>query len=270
MSTSHLHELLIHFWYYLQIKKNFLEVCAVHNASGFGWDDETKKPVATDAVWMAYLKAHKSHERWRDTPFLLYHEVEYLVHGVVATEAAAFHPGNSPATTEEISWSDSNYGSPISPPAPLPSISAAGSFQSVSTDSSILQDELTQEIEALADDQALPIPSKKRTHADSDTFSPSPQKLSSVKRSCRGYHNAFNAMSEVADAILGLSKTMEVGPSTPQHRKQSMDIVTKDGKFSKSEMAHVMVLFAKDIAYANTFVSTDDKEVRTEFLRALL
>ncbi|KAF8344682.1 hypothetical protein F5887DRAFT_824285, partial [Amanita rubescens] len=68
----------------------------IRNASGFGWDDATKTCIATDAVWSAYLATHKKATRWRSTPFPLYDEVMYLVHGIVATGAGAFHPGLTP------------------------------------------------------------------------------------------------------------------------------------------------------------------------------
>jgi len=37
------------------LKKQFVEVHALRNASGFGWDDGTKKVVASDGVWEVYL-----------------------------------------------------------------------------------------------------------------------------------------------------------------------------------------------------------------------
>ena len=39
---------------------------------------------------------HKKATCWKSTPFPLYDEVLYLVHGIFATGAGAFHPGLTP------------------------------------------------------------------------------------------------------------------------------------------------------------------------------
>ncbi|KAG6917476.1 hypothetical protein DXG01_002339 [Tephrocybe rancida] len=207
------------------LKKNFNEVALVHHASGFGWDDVTKKCVTTDAVWAPFIKAHKKLERWRDTPFLLYDQLEYLVNGVVATGAAAFHPGESPAATESIPWSDSEQGSPI----PFTeSILTSSSQQTMTTASSILNDELTAELET-------PALSRKRTHAE--TSSPSPEKPASAKHSRNKGRHSTNAesMADVASTIKGLSAVMQAPPTTPEHCKAALDLVKEDEEYSKNE-----------------------------------
>ncbi|KAF8799765.1 hypothetical protein BYT27DRAFT_7003030, partial [Phlegmacium glaucopus] len=73
------------------LKKQFVEVYALRNASGFGWDDGTKTVEASDNVWEAYLKAHPRSAHWRTTSFLLYDDMHYLVNGIVATGADVFH-----------------------------------------------------------------------------------------------------------------------------------------------------------------------------------
>ncbi|KAF8056485.1 Myb/SANT-like DNA-binding domain-containing protein, partial [Lyophyllum atratum] len=73
------------------LKASYVQVHKLRNCSGFGWDDQAKMVTATDDVWDAYLKSHKKAERWRKTPFPLYDDIHYLVSGIVATGAGAFH-----------------------------------------------------------------------------------------------------------------------------------------------------------------------------------
>ena len=82
----------------------------LRNASGFGWEDASKRVVATDAVWDTYIKAHKKAAQWRHTPFPLYDETQYLVKGVVATGAGAFHAGETPTPSSPFFTSDLGLG----------------------------------------------------------------------------------------------------------------------------------------------------------------
>ncbi|KAJ7745907.1 hypothetical protein DFH07DRAFT_711778, partial [Mycena maculata] len=75
------------------LKNSYNLVSAIRHASGFGWDDGLKIPTAASDVWDAYITKHPKAARWRRTPFPLYDEILYLVDGVVATGAGAFHPG---------------------------------------------------------------------------------------------------------------------------------------------------------------------------------
>ncbi|RDB18592.1 hypothetical protein Hypma_014785, partial [Hypsizygus marmoreus] len=70
------------------LKANFHEMDDIRHASEFGWDDGTKKCVASESIWEDYLAT---------IPFPLYHEMQYLVDGFIATGAGVFHSGNSPA-----------------------------------------------------------------------------------------------------------------------------------------------------------------------------
>ncbi|KAF8473098.1 hypothetical protein DFH94DRAFT_684535 [Russula ochroleuca] len=65
----------------LQLRKNFLEVQALRNVSGFGWDDGIKTITASDRIWEDYVKC------------------KFLIKGVVATGAGAFHPGQTPPSS---------------------------------------------------------------------------------------------------------------------------------------------------------------------------
>jgi len=92
--------------HWANLKKQFLEVHSVRGNSGFGWDDVTQKVIASDDVWAKYLASHPTHERWRTTPFPTYHDMHYLVNGVVATGEDVFHPGQSPGPSAATGGSD--------------------------------------------------------------------------------------------------------------------------------------------------------------------
>ncbi|KAJ7717640.1 hypothetical protein DFH07DRAFT_761906 [Mycena maculata] len=77
----------------LQLKSAFNSCAATRNTSGFGWDEGLKMPTALAEVWDAYIDRHPKAARWRTTPFPLYNDILYLVEGIVATGAGAFHPG---------------------------------------------------------------------------------------------------------------------------------------------------------------------------------
>ena len=64
--------------------------------------------------------------RWRKTPFPLYDDMHFLVHGIVATGAEAFHAGSQPQPPSlsisqsyslSPSWSQSQSQSASQPPA---------------------------------------------------------------------------------------------------------------------------------------------------------
>ncbi|KAJ6510774.1 hypothetical protein C8R45DRAFT_965150 [Mycena sanguinolenta] len=81
--------------HYGSLKAAFLIVQTLRELSGFSWDDGRKMVSATDEVWDAYLKRHPTAKKWRKTPFLLYDDISFLVDGIVATGAGAFHAGGS-------------------------------------------------------------------------------------------------------------------------------------------------------------------------------
>ncbi|KZT18810.1 hypothetical protein NEOLEDRAFT_1026398, partial [Neolentinus lepideus HHB14362 ss-1] len=69
------------------LKSSFVAVQRLWALSGFGWDDSQKIVTATDEVWDAYL----AYAHWRKNAILLYDEMLFLVDGLVATVAGAFH-----------------------------------------------------------------------------------------------------------------------------------------------------------------------------------
>ena len=149
-----------------QLKKNFGEVQAIQNASGFGWDEGTKTCTASLDVWEKYiavhsisyieiiiyhhrtdpylLKAHPNAARWRMTSFPLYDDIHFLVNGIVATGAGAFHPGRSisPSATQ------SSGGDSVPTESPSMSTTFEGSEETKSSSSSsgILHDSLAEDI----------------------------------------------------------------------------------------------------------------------------
>lgn len=46
------------------------------------------------------FECHRKAAQWKNTPFPLYDEMSYLVDGVVATGAGAFHAGETPRSGE--------------------------------------------------------------------------------------------------------------------------------------------------------------------------
>ncbi|KAJ7758440.1 hypothetical protein B0H14DRAFT_2252934, partial [Mycena olivaceomarginata] len=90
-----------------QIKKNFTEVHVIRNLSGFGWDEGLKLVMATQDVWdrLFELRAHPDSKHWQTTPFPLYDDMLFLVDGIIATGAGAFHTGTPPSQSAAVSQS---------------------------------------------------------------------------------------------------------------------------------------------------------------------
>ncbi|KAJ7466259.1 hypothetical protein B0H11DRAFT_2284693 [Mycena galericulata] len=88
------------------LKSTYVTVKTLHRQSGFGWDDGLKTVTASDDVWEAYLAKHPNAKRWRKTPFPLYDDLAYLVDGIVATGAGAFHAGAARQTQTQSTQSE--------------------------------------------------------------------------------------------------------------------------------------------------------------------
>ena len=88
-----------------------------------------------------HLKSHRKAAHWRNTPFPLYDELSYLVEGVVATGAGAFHAGarsaTSPTPDQETEPDDSTQEPAFSVSSTIPSTSVG----------SLLDDDVAYEIE---------------------------------------------------------------------------------------------------------------------------
>jgi hypothetical protein len=83
-----------------------------------------------------------------------------------------------------------------------------------------------------------------------------------------GHQNALNteSIANVADALVLMSKNMNAGPNTPQHCKRAINIVYDDGDFSNNEASDIMVLFATDISFADTFADIPTKNACSKFI----
>ncbi|KAF6743254.1 hypothetical protein DFP72DRAFT_1080453 [Ephemerocybe angulata] len=97
------------------------------SASGFGWDDATKKVTATNTVWEAKIKAKEEYRKFRKNAFPHYDAMLDLVEGIMATGAGAFNPGisvpSSPAVPSSESSSPAADDGPTSDDVPAPSAS---------------------------------------------------------------------------------------------------------------------------------------------------
>ncbi|KAG5652135.1 hypothetical protein H0H81_006172 [Sphagnurus paluster] len=262
------------------LKKNFGEVQAIRNASGFGWDEGTKTCTASPDVWEKYIAAHPSANRWRTTTFPLFDDIHFLVNGIVATGAGAFHPGRSISpTATESSSSDSVHAESLDVSA---TSQGSEETQSSSSSTGILHDSLSEDIMDSSDNPrpVTPAPmsraavSRKRTRADSDPPSPdtSASAMQKSKGSKRHRTQADSLLNGVAGAILQLSKSLNSGTGipTPERCEKAIDLLTEDKAFSLEEEGDLLELFAENVAYADTYLATKKKESRVLFGRKII
>ncbi|KAF8171127.1 Myb/SANT-like DNA-binding domain-containing protein [Pholiota molesta] len=223
--------------HWANLKKHFLEVHALRQASGFGWDDGTKKVVATDTVWENYIKAHPRAARWRTTAFPLYDDMHYLVHGVVATGDDAFHPGQSP------------------PPPELPEPDHDGS------------DSEKGSVGDVAVISKTPGPSRKRTRADTE----SPTASISMRRQPKGRRHTSQAqeLHAVGDAIGKIADALTSGGAlaTPVRLQKALHLVEDDAEYSSDEEDRIISLFSDNMIVADTYSGIRKKSKRVKFVR---
>ncbi|XP_058070173.1 uncharacterized protein At2g29880-like [Magnolia sinica] len=60
------------------VKKLYFTIQDLHSASGFEWDDSLKVVVATDDVWVDYIKSHPYAQHVRGKLCLKYDDLEYI------------------------------------------------------------------------------------------------------------------------------------------------------------------------------------------------
>jgi hypothetical protein len=77
------------------------------------------------------------------------------------------------------------------------------------------------------------------------------------------------AASEMANALLQVASSLNVVGS-PEVRQRAIKLMEEDGEFSDNEEVHVMRLFTKDTAVAQTFIGASKKSRRTAFIRSIL
>ncbi|KAF4617343.1 hypothetical protein D9613_006439 [Agrocybe pediades] len=249
------------------LKKQFLAVHALRNASGFGWDEGSNMVTASDSVWDTYLKAHPASKKWKCTSFPLYDDMHFLVNGIVATGDSAFHPGQSVPPS-----SPAPYLSSPAPAGPLPSDDVFKEAP-VPVRSSSLQpagDEETSPPKALS----TPTRSKKRERAE--TESPSgPLASSSVSRSLkrprkgRRHSSQADSISQVGEAMAQIASALTSGSdlATPARRKKALALVYEDAEYSSAEEDEIINLFLEDMPVADTYASIPKKSKRVKFIR---
>lgn len=64
-----------------------------------------------------------------------------------------------------------------------------------------------------------------------------------------------------------LSKSINTGIPTPQRRRKAIKLVYDDEEYSDHEASDIMVLFAKDVAFADTYADIPVKAGRVRFIR---
>jgi len=247
---------------YTNLKKQFVEVHALRNASGFGWDDGTKKVQASDSVWEAYLKSHPKAARWRVAPFPLYDEMHYLVNGIVATGADVFHPGQTPAPSE--GGSDAGVNGPDNPGA-IPATTSTTILDDSAADK-IMDEDL--ESTTTPASTSVPSVSRKRVRADSESLS---SDVSGSLKRPRGRRHTTQAtsISGVGDALVQMAAALSAGgeQGTPLRRKKALKLVSEDGEYSSDEEDMINYLFCDDIRAADTYLGIVKKEKRVNFIR---
>ncbi|KAJ3562714.1 hypothetical protein NP233_g9400 [Leucocoprinus birnbaumii] len=227
--------------HWTNLKKSFNQVERVRNASGMGWDNALKICTATEEVWKALIA--------------------YLVHGVVATGAGAFHPGQTPVSSLVLM--------PSSPAAPadesLDDIVTSSTSDPV-TDSSIAAD-LSGIGLPSSDDVPLKTPiSRKQIRAESpDT----PLRLTAPKKRNHRLRND-SSHAELVGALNQMAEALNSGPSTPIRRKSAINTFYMDGDFSEGEEDAILLLFTRDKDVMDTFSSIQVKEKRSQYLRSVL
>ncbi|KAF8987594.1 hypothetical protein BDQ17DRAFT_1188348, partial [Cyathus striatus] len=85
--------------HYRTLKKNFVDIDRIRNYSGMGWDSTLQICTTTDEVWEPIIKQFPHANYWCFHLFPIYNDMNFLVSGVVATGAGAFHSGQTPQSS---------------------------------------------------------------------------------------------------------------------------------------------------------------------------
>ena len=71
-----------------------------------------------------------------------------------------------------------------------------------------------------------------------------------------------SAMRELASSFVSSSST----PSTPEHLVKAIWVAEKDDELDDSEKLRLIILFQKDISYADTYLAFDKKTLHMAFV----
>ncbi|KAF5354104.1 hypothetical protein D9756_007273 [Leucocoprinus leucothites] len=248
--------------HWANFKKNFLEVVHVRDALGMGWDDALKICTATDEVWEPLIKTFSRASYWHRHSFPCYDEMHYLIKGVVATGAGAFHPSETPVSSPVVVPS-----SPVTLTSELPDQSKPLAVSSDLSTDSIVVPLLGSNDKVKSNDIPYKTPvSKKHTHASSPDTPPHP--VTSKKRS----HHLRNetSHSELIGALHQMAAAMSSGPDTPLCRKSAIQTFYSDGDFSDGEEEAILLLFTKNKDVIDIYGSIEKKEKQSKYLHSVL
>ncbi|KAJ6503676.1 hypothetical protein C8R45DRAFT_1209316 [Mycena sanguinolenta] len=248
------------------IKGKFAELRVLCNLSGFGWDDGLKMVTASADVWQRYIEAHPDAARWQTTPFPLYDDMLYLVEGIIATGAGAFHAGAAsafqatPATSQAVSQATAVMTQAVSQSSQTGS---APSAPLTPTLPAIPQTPMRADLSLPGSDDLIasspPAPAQKRA------ASSSPEKPTRRNRRPRN----SEAGSDIASALRDVAGSLKVVGS-PEARRRAIQQLEDDDDFSDHESATIMRLFTRDSAVAQTYTASTKKAIRTAYTRECL
>ncbi|KIK73206.1 hypothetical protein PAXRUDRAFT_21115 [Paxillus rubicundulus Ve08.2h10] len=209
--------------------------------------------TAHDNVWKK-SKENKTTVKyycWRKSPFPLYNDILYLVDGIVATGATAFHAGNPPAATNTALTHDNKDSLAVCHPS-LNGISPSD------------KDDNDNE----GDDEATQVmmPSLCRVCARTKSpFATTATAQTPGQKGTQGVRKQMSAqaVSEVAQAIRLMAESSGGGPTTPQHLKAAIRQMEDDGDLSDEDIIRAAHLFQHDIGIADTYLGLSTKRRRT-------
>ncbi|KAJ7763295.1 hypothetical protein B0H16DRAFT_1883690 [Mycena metata] len=240
----------------------FLFVQKLRGLSGFGWDDGLKLVTASEDVWTALLAKNSKAKRWRKTPFPLYDDILYLVEGIVATGAGAFHGGGASQTQSTIAFTQSTQSA------------------SQLTQSDSQEEPATQDDTPATPRRSSPGPdglNLARGSPDNDLTPSSPvrprQKRAATSPSSASSRKKRKRNAEAASEMAGAIERVALALNTvgsPEVRKRAIRLMEDDAEFSDNEEVAVMRLFTKDTAVAQAYIGSRKKTTRTAFIRSIL
>ncbi|KAF8575525.1 hypothetical protein K439DRAFT_1623527 [Ramaria rubella] len=236
-----------HFSYYLahpllKLKGEYHLVKALHEQSGFGWDDMKQMVTTPPDVWDKYLEVWKA--------FPLYLPIEKIVEMVIATGSSEVclassdtgegrSVGSEHSEGEEGDAGDEKDGS-------------QGGIDGVKSDS-----------EGEAETVATP-PSTSQKHKVSDRL------LSSVAPPRKSHHHqtgtdamylVSNALEDIASVFaLPDASTAPTFVSTPQQKTKALQTAeTEEEGLSDNEIVDVATLFSASVEKADTYLAFTNK-----------
>lgn len=205
----------------------------------------------------------------------------FLVDGIVATGAGAFHAGVAAAGLSQLLPPPSIPAS-VQAPAASPQSQAASqdndnddeagntsievrhcrlflSTLLISCFQTLVSSDLTPSSPVTS---AVAASSHRKRPVSSSTPSSPSGPRSRRKRNTE-------AASEIATALRDVAKSLNTMGS-PEVRSRAVRMMEEDDEFSEGEEPLVMRLFAKDISVAQTYIASTKKSRRVAFVRAIL